>query len=158
LGGLHLAIGEDVVKCNEEGYELLRECEGLRLKAYQDTGGVWSIGFGHTGRDVLPNSVIDEHTAEVLLTQDVANAERSVKRLVRVPLNENQFSALVSFVFNLGESQLRLSKTISVLNRGQYMEFADRMLLWNKDDGKEVAGLTTRRKKERALFLRPVLI
>ncbi|MCE9566380.1 MAG: lysozyme [Planctomycetes bacterium] len=143
--------------CNEAALQLIRESEGLRLKAYQDTGGVWTIGFGHCGKDVRPNSVIDEYTAEILLSQDVTNAARSVNRLVRVPLNENQFSALCSFVFNLGEGQLRNSKSIAVLNQKRYLEFADRMLLWTKDNGAELPGLVKRRAAERALFLTPVI-
>ncbi|MCE9561870.1 MAG: lysozyme [Planctomycetes bacterium] len=151
------------MNCNELGYDLIRECEGLRLKAYQDTGGVWTIGFGHCGKDVQPNSVIDEHTAEVLLTQDIATAERSVRRLAFAALNENQFSALVCFVFNLGEGKLRGTKTISLLNQKRYLDFADAMLQWDKvtlpDGTKEpLPGLTERRKKERALFLRPLIV
>lgn len=155
------------MKCNEEGLNLIRKFEGLRLKAYRCPAGILSVGYGHTGKDVQPNSVITEETAEVLLRQDVENAERSVYRLVYVPLNQNQFSALTSFVFNLGEGKLRGSRTISLLNARRpggrnYLDFADAMLQWDKAtvNGEKVvlAGLTKRRQAEKALFLKPVLI
>lgn len=151
------------MRCNEMGRQLIRDCEGLRLKAYKDSAGIWTVGYGHTGKDVQPGSKIDEHTAEILLAQDIAVAEKGVGRLVYVPLNENQFSALCSFVFNLGEGRLRHSNTIRLLNKKRYLEFADALLKWNKctmPDGtkKELPGLTKRRKRERELFLRPVLV
>ncbi|WP_020474252.1 lysozyme [Zavarzinella formosa] len=150
------------MKCNEDGLQIVRDCEGLKLKAYRDSAGVLTIGHGHTGKDVQPNSRIDEHTAEVLLAQDMAKAEAAVNRLVRVPLNENQFSALCSFVFNLGEGNLRGSKSVDALNRKGYIEFASRMLLWDKArvDGelKTLPGLTKRREMEKNLFLRPVVV
>ncbi len=151
------------MRANEAALGLIRECEGLRLKAYADSGGRLTIGWGHAGKDVRPNSVITEETAEVLLAQDVAAAERAVRRLVWADLNENQFGAVVSWVFNLGEGKVRGSKTLSLLNQRRYLEFADALLQWDKitlADGtkKSLPGLTRRRQKERALFLTPALV
>lgn len=146
------------LRTTEEGLDLIRHFEGLELEPYQDAAGVWTVGFGHAGRDVRPGVRITVETAERLLLKDVAEAERGVNRLVRVPLNDNQFSALTSFVFNLGATRLRGTGTMLALNQGRHMEFADRLLLWDKAGGKVLRGLTRRREAERALFLRPVLV
>lgn len=144
------------MKCNEKGLALIRDSEGLRLTSYKCPAGVWTIGHGHTGPDVGPGNKISEETAERLLLKDVAIAEQGVRNLVRVPLNENQFSALVSFIFNLGETKIRNTTTILVLNKGDYQDFAKRLLLWTKSRGIELSGLVSRRQKEKALFLEPV--
>ena len=88
---------------NAAGVALVREYEGLRLEAYQDTSGIWTIGYGHTG-GVKPGDCISREQAPQLLEADLVQAERAVDALVRVSLTDNQFSALVSFVFNEGEA------------------------------------------------------
>lgn len=149
---------------NEAGLALLRKFEGLRLSPYQDQAGVPSCGYGHTQGVTMDMPPITEDVAERFLLQDVRQAEVGVRCLVSVPLNDNQLSALVCFVFNVGAGKLRGSKTIDVLNRRCYLEFADRMLLWDKvRDAKtgefvESAGLKARREAERALFLTPVVV
>lgn len=145
------------MRTNEDGLTLIRRFEGCKLKAYQDTGGVWTIGVGHAGRDVKPNSVITEDIAERMFLQDVAVAEGGVNRWVRVPLNENQFSALVSFVFNLGSSKLGGSTLLKFLNRNEIINAACEFPKWRFADGKPLKGLTDRREAEKALFLKPVL-
>src|SRR5215467_14111911 len=90
------------------GLKLIKEHEGLRLVAYKDPVGVWTIGYGHT-RGVLPGMVINEEVAHSLLLLDVQEAERCVRREVRVPITQSMFDALVSFIFNLGCTAFRRS-------------------------------------------------
>lgn len=137
-------------------YELIKEYEGLRLHAYQDSAGVWTIGWGHTG-DVRRGQSITVHQAEALLALDIGIAAAAVNRHVEAPLSQNMFDALVSFTFNFGEKRLAGSTLLKKLNLGDYAGAADELLRWNKGtvNGRKVAlrGLTKRREAERALFL-----
>lgn len=147
------------MKTNEAGLCLIKASEGLRLVAYQDRAGVWTIGYGHTA-GVYPSMVITAAQAEIFFPEDVASAERQVSHYVTVPLNEYQFSALVSFVFNMGIGRLMSSTILRKLNRGDYAGAAAEFPRWDKahtPDGRviEDAGLKTRRAAEQALFLYP---
>lgn len=133
--------------------DVVREVEGLRLEAYLDTGGVWTIGYGHTGPEVVKGLKITLEQAEALLSKDLGTAERVVNKLVCVPLSQSQFDALVSFVYNIGEGQFKPSTMLKLLNLQDYQGAADQFPRWNKDNGKVVQGLINRRQKERALFL-----
>lgn len=138
------------------GLKLIMESEGFRERAYQDTGGVWTVGYGTTrinGRPVNKNDVVDELFAVVLLKEDVASSEKAVTRLVKVPLNQNQFDALVDFVYNLGETQFNKSTLLRKLNNKDYVGAAEEFPRWVFDNNKVQPGLVTRRKKERELFL-----
>ncbi len=137
---------------NEAGLRILELCEGLRLKAYQCPAGKWTIGYGHTGPDVLPDSMITEKHAEELLVDDVAEAKDAVNRLVKVRISHNQFSALVCFVYNVGEGNFKASTLLRMLNLGQYKAAADQFMRWTKAGGKELPGLVSRRRAEKALF------
>lgn len=137
---------------NARGLRLLKTFEGLRLNAYRDPVGIWTIGYGTTS-GVYPGMRITEAEAEALLKRDLARFERAVEDLVTVPLNDDQFSALVSFVYNVGEGALASSTLLRLLNRGDYRGAADQLLRWNRAGGRELAGLTRRRRAERALFL-----
>ena len=131
---------------------MLKSFEGLRLRAYQDSVGVWTIGYGTTS-GVRPGQVITEAQAEAFLKRDLDRFEAAVEDLVTVPLNDDQFSALVSFVYNVGEGALASSTLLRLLNRRDYQGAAEQFLRWNKAGGAELAGLTRRRRAERALFL-----
>ncbi|WP_020474574.1 lysozyme [Zavarzinella formosa] len=144
------------MRCNEAGLALIREFEGLSLKPYFDSAGIPTIGHGHTTGVRMDMGAISEATAEMFLERDVAIAEQGVSRIVRVALNENQFSAMTSFVFNIGAQKLIGTKTLNCLNRGLYAEFADRLLMWTKAGNVELPGLVKRREAERKLFLTPV--
>lgn len=133
--------------------DVVREFEGLRLEAYLDTGGVWTIGYGHTGEEVKRGLTIDLAQAETWLTEDLREAEGYVSKLVKVGLTQNQFDALVSFVYNIGGTAFGYSTLLRKLNAGDYEGAANQLLRWNKDNGKVIGGLTNRRKKERELFL-----
>jgi len=143
------------VKINQEGLDMIKDFEGLELKAYLDAVGVLTIGFGHTGHDVTSSMVITKEEAIRLLNEDVQKFEQGVERLVKVPLNSNQFSALVSFAYNLGLGNLGKSTLLKLLNAGEPKEVvAPQFLRWNKAGGKVLAGLTRRRQAEMELFLK----
>lgn len=134
------------------GINLIKSSEGLRLQAYRDGGGVLTIGYGHT-KGVREGDVISEIKATEFLLDDVADAVDAVNHLVKVPLTQNQFDALVDFTFNLGSGALGSSTLLKKLNSTDYAGAADEILRWNKDNGKVIAGLTRRREAERKLFL-----
>lgn len=141
---------------SERGFELVKHFESLYLTAYADPVGVWTIGWGHTGLQhkdgtVFPGRKISKATAEQLLAYDMDQFENRVSALVKVPLTDDQFSALVSFDFNTGA--LHKSTLLRKLNEGDYEGAADQFLLWNKAGGRVLRGLTRRRQSERNLFL-----
>ena len=132
---------------NDAGLKLIESFEGLRLTAYQDSVGIWTIGYGHT-KGVKQGQTITQQQAERFLQQDLAVAEAAVNRL-GLTLSDNQFAALVSFTFNLGAGNL------TKLLKNGLAAAADRILLFDHAGGKALPGLTRRRTAERALFLTP---
>ncbi|MFK7088935.1 lysozyme [Chromobacterium violaceum] len=143
------------MKTNAAGISLIKQFEGVRLAAYQDMVGVWTIGYGHTGPDVKAGMTITQQQADQLLAADLEKFETGVSKAVIVPLNANQFSALVSFSYNLGLGNLRSSTLLRLLNKGDYDGAAAQFPRWNRAGGQAVPGLTRRRKAEQALFLTP---
>ena len=142
------------MKTAQRGLDLIKEFEGLYLQAYRCPAGVLTIGYGHTSVAGEPKVVagmkITKQEAEDILRRDLAAVEADVGRLVKVPLTQNQFDALVSFQFNTGG--LGRSSALKRLNAGNYADVPAALLLWNKAAGKVLAGLTRRRKAEAALF------
>lgn len=137
---------------NQKGLALIKQFEGLRVKAYKCPGGIWTIGYGHTS-GVRPEDTITESQAEQFLIQDIKEVELTLKYLLTGALvNENQWSALVSLVFNIGLGAFSRS-TLRKLLPYSKTRAADEFLNWNKAGGKTMAGLLKRRKAERALFL-----
>ena len=130
---------------------LIKQWEGLRLEAYTDFGGVWTIGYGHTAT-AHRGMRITEEEAERLLRVDVAWAEEAINRNVKVDLTQNQYDALASWVYNLGETNLRRSTLLRKLNGGDYRGAGKEFLRWNKDEGVTLDGLTRRREAEVALW------
>lgn len=139
-------------KTCKRGVDIIKYYEGFRPAAYKDTGGVWTIGFGHTGQDVVPGQVITEPIATMILQSDMEIAEKAVERLVKTQLNDNQFSALVCLVYNIGQGAFEKSTMLKCLNRGDFKAAADEFVRWDKDNGKEIKGLLARRRAERDLF------
>ncbi|MEM9807132.1 MAG: lysozyme [Cyanobacteria bacterium P01_D01_bin.56] len=137
---------------NASGVSLIKSFEGLRLRAYQDAVGVWTIGYGTT-RGVKPGQEISEAQAESLLKTDLNRFERAVNQSVRIPINDNQFAALVSFTYNVGSGALKSSTLLKKLNRRDVYGASNEFLRWNRAGGRVLAGLTRRRKAERAMFL-----
>ena len=151
---------------NQAGLDLIKEFEGYEklipgttsVRAYPDpgTGGdPWTIGYGHTGSDVFPGVVFTQAQAEAALRSDLASAEGSVSREVTVPLNDNQFAALVSFAFNVGAGVggLQTSTLLRLLNQREYSAAADEFGKWVNGGNGPLPGLVRRRAAERALFL-----
>ena len=138
---------------SDEGAQLIKRHEGLRLTVYADTAGFKTIGFGHK---LLPSRVypaaITTEQAETLLKDDLAIAQAAVRRLVAVPLREGQFAALVSFTFNLGAAALAASTLLRKLNAGDYAGASREFARWVHAGGRKLEGLVSRRADERALF------
>jgi GH24 family phage-related lysozyme (muramidase) len=149
------------VRTSAAGIALIKEFEGFPFggRPYQDPVGVWTIGYGHT-RGVGPNSPrITERQASALLQADLDRVyEPHVERLpIATALNQHQFDALVSFVYNLGPGAIASDTGIGrALRARDWRRAADEMLRWNRAGGRVLAGLTRRRQAERRLFLRPV--
>lgn len=138
---------------SEKGVDLIKSFEGLKLKAYKDSVGVLTIGYGSTGPHVTVGMTITESQAETLLKKDLGRFEKGVNDLVTVPLNQNQFDALVSFSFNLGLGNLKSSTLLRKLNSLDFTGAANEFPRWDKAGGKVLKGLTRRRLAEKELFL-----
>ena len=145
------------MQTSEKGIALIKQFEGCKLTAYQDSVGVWTIGDGWTqpvdGKPIRARMTIKQETAERLLKTGLVSYESDVSRLVKVGLTQGQFDALVSFTYNLGARSLSTSTLLRKLNAGDYAGAADEFMHWNKAGGKVLNGLTRRREAERALFL-----
>jgi GH24 family phage-related lysozyme (muramidase) len=137
---------------NQSGLNLIKEFEGCILTTYDDGVGVPTIGYGHT-LGVTWGQTITFAEAEQLLKEDLTYFENGVNELVKVPLTDNQFSALVSFAFNVGVGAFEESTLLRVLNQKDYDAASDQFLRWVNGGGKVMAGLVRRREAERNLFL-----
>jgi lysozyme len=136
----------------KDGLCLTEACEGLRCDAYQDQVGVWTIGYGHTGPDVHPGLSITQAIAEQLLAQDVSRAADCVNKALTVAVTQEEFDALVDFVYNMGTGAFLKSTMLADLNAGNFAAAAAQFQLWDHAGGKVVAGLLERRNQEAALF------
>jgi lysozyme len=142
----------DISQIGKSGLDLIKEFEGLKLRAYLCPAKVWTIGYGSTGPHVTPGKVITEKQAEELLKDDLDRFEKAVTRLVTVPLRQNQYDALVSFAFNCGIGNLESSTLLKRVNARLFDNAVTEFAKWNKGGGKVLAGLTRRRAAEAALF------
>lgn len=141
------------MKIGKQGLDLIKSFEGLKLKAYMPTPhDVPTIGYGHT-KTAKMGQTITEAQAEALLKKDLGWVEDVVNKNVTVPLTQNQYDALCSFVYNLGGTNFKRSTLLRKLNNKAYRGAADELLRWDKQGSKVLRGLTRRRKAERALFL-----
>jgi lysozyme len=134
------------------GLELTKSFEGLRLTAYHDVAGIWTIGYGHTGADVHEGQTITEFVAEALLRADVAPCVACVNRAVEAPIAQHQFDALVDFAFNAGRGSLLKSTLLQKVNRSDFEGAAVQFGLWTYAGGVQQPGLVRRRKAEAAMF------
>jgi lysozyme len=158
------------MQVGQNGKNLFKEWEGLVLHEYPDSGGAPTIGIGHlltrseriSGKIVIGGQALDyrdgltEQQCWDLLDQDLDVAENAVNAAVTVALNQNQFDALVSFTFNVGEGAFRGSTLLKLLNQGQYSEVPTQLRRWVRDNGQIVQGLVNRREKEITLWNAPV--
>lgn len=141
------------MEMSDNGLALIKNSEGFRAAEYLDVAGKPTIGYGHlikAGED-FSNGVTEEQATE-LLQHDVAWAENAVNAAVQVPLNQNQFDALVDFTYNLGAGALQGSTLLKLVNQGDMAGAADQFPLWVHAGGKVQPGLVTRRKAEQDLW------
>jgi len=143
------------VRTSTAGLDLIKSFEGLELTPYLCPADIWTVGWGHTGPDVKPGKPITEERAEALLRKDLEKFENAVNLNVTVPLNQQQFDALVSFTYNCGIGALKESTLRKRLNKGEEPNKVaqEELPKWVKADGKTLPGLVTRRKKEVELFI-----
>lgn len=150
-----LAIGQRDI--SENGYAIIRDAEGFRSTAYLDTGGVWTIGFGTikypNGIKVKVGDTCTRAQAELWLKNDCKWVDACLDKYVKVNINQNQFDALASFVYNVGEIAFVKSTMLTLINKGELQVAASQFDRWIYDNGVKVSGLVNRRAKERALFL-----
>ncbi|MWP61063.1 lysozyme [Gilliamella sp. Pas-s25] len=143
------------MKISINGKSKLKSFEGLRLIAYQCSAGVWTIGWGHT-TGVKEGDKITIGQAEIFLTGDLVQFENAVNKLVKVPINQNQFDALILLIFNIGITAFTGSTLLRKLNAGDYSGASNQFLVWNKirvnGVKKPSLGLTQRRQAEKELF------
>jgi lysozyme len=158
------------MKVGDKGKRLFQEWEGLITHVYIDSGGEPTIGIGHlltqserkSGKIVINGQAFNyrdnltEEPCLALLDQDLDDTEKCVNDAVKVLLNQNQFDALVSFIFNVGKGAFLGSTLLKVLNQGKYNEVPDQLQRWNKDNGHVVKGLVNRREKEIVLWNTPI--
>ena len=137
---------------SKEGLALTENFEGLRLMAYQDVAGVWTVGFGHTGVGVRSGLAITQVEAEILLCSDIAASVSCVNSAVNVTLNQKQFDALVDFCFNVGRGNFLQSTLLRKVNAGDFNGAAQQFGAWVYAGGEVVSGLVRRRQAEAQLF------
>ena len=137
---------------DEAGLALTQHFEGCRLDAYADQGGVWTVGYGHTGPGVHGGMTVTQHEADVFLESDLAAAVTAVNRLVTVTVTQAQFDALVDFTFNVGVAALARSTLLREINRGNCSQAAPHFLYWDHCRGVVIPGLHRRRQAEADLF------
>jgi lysozyme len=137
---------------SENGLKLTQRFEGLKLASYLDQVGRWTIGYGHTGSGVHAGLTITADQAHAFLASDVAGAVACVNRLVTSAINQNQFDALVDFVFNLGCASLASSTLLRLVNNGDFAEAARQFQRWDHAGGVVAPGLLRRRQAEATLF------
>lgn len=147
---------------NTAALDLIKRSEGWVDHAYPDPasgGEPWTIGYGHTSAagppKVTKGMQISRADGETILARDLEAVESTVRSVVKVPLTDNQFGALISFTFNLGPANLRSSTLLTKLNAGDYAGAADEFGRWVHGGGKVMPGLVKRRAAEKALFLTP---
>jgi lysozyme len=142
------------MRINTAGLDLIKEFEGCKLQAYYDAVGRPTIGYGHTGEDVYIGKEITQLEANNLLYSDIREFEAQIALLIEHEVNDNQFSALVCFAYNLGANTLKHSTLLAKVNEGDFTAAADEFPKWTHAGGVELEGLVRRRAAERELFLK----
>lgn len=138
---------------SQRGLKLIKEFEGFSPTVYPDTGGLLTIGYGHLLKEGENFREISKCEAEILLRQDIKDAERAIKESVKVPLTQGQYDALVSLVYNWGEGNFKKSEALEKLNAGDYLGASEEMEEVVKSGGVVLRGLVRRRAEEKKLFL-----
>jgi lysozyme len=133
---------------SKQGLALTENFESCRLTAYQDVKGVWTIGYGHTGPDVVAGLVWTQNQADTALVCDIQSAVNTVNRLVTAPMTQGVFDSLVDFVFNVGSGNFAGSTLLKLLNSGDTESAAQQFERWDYAGGVQIAGLLRRREAE----------
>lgn len=144
-------MGRLLMNISEEGLSLIKKFEGCELKAYRCAANVLTIGYGTT-KGVTEDMEITKEEAESLLKEEMHEYEGYINDMVKVPLEQHQFDAMVSWVFNLGSGNLSSSSLLKKLNNSEYDEVPAQIKRWNKAGGKVLDGLIRRREAESLLF------
>ncbi|MAK80511.1 MAG: hypothetical protein CMJ17_01315 [Phenylobacterium sp.] len=139
------------MKTSQEGKALIKKFEGCELKAYLCPAQVWTIGYGHTA-GVSEGDVCTQEDADRMLAEDLEEFEGYVREAVDVPLEQNEFDALVAWTYNLGPGNLRSSTMLKKLNDSKFEEVPSEIRRWNKSGGEVLDGLVRRREAEALLF------
>ena len=139
------------MKISEEGLALIKKFEGCELEAYQCAAGIWTIAYGRI-KEVKEGNTCTQEQAEAWLDEELHEYESYINDMVEVSLLQNQFDALVAWVYNLGPSNLKSSTLLNVLNAGEYKNVPEQIKRWNKAGGKVLEGLIRRREAEALLF------
>lgn len=141
------------MKTSNNGIDLIKKFEGCVLKAYLCPAKVLTIGYGHTGKDVVKGMVISQEKAIELLRQDLAKFETAINQAVKVQLTQSQFDALVSFTYNVGIAAFKNSTMLKFINQRHFPLAAGQFDRWVKANGTVLKGLVNRRAAEKKLFL-----
>ena len=148
----------ELMSVSNKGVDLICEFEGEQLIAYDDGVGIWTIGFGTTiypnGIKVKKGETCTEAQAKSYMAHDLKKFEQAVNGAVNIPLNQNQFDALVSLAYNIGTGAFNKSTLVKKLNAGDIRGAADQFDVWVNAGGKRMQGLVNRRAKEKELFLK----
>ena len=140
------------MKISLNGIALVKSFENCQLTAYKDTGGVWTIGWGHTGSDVAMGLTWTQDEADWALLQDLTAPTACVNRVVKVPLTQSEFDALVDFTYNCGCAAFEMSDALRMLNSGDYTGASHALENWDHVHGQVIAGLLRRRMAEASMF------
>jgi lysozyme len=145
---------EDYVKASTKAFGLIKEREGLRLVAYPDSKG-YAVGYGQTGPDIVKGTTITVDQAEAYLRGHVTSLEERISALIKHEITQNQFDAIVSFVYNVGLGNFKSSTMLKLINEGKANEAGSELLKWTRVKGTFSPGLLVRRKKELELYNTP---
>lgn len=139
---------------SQDCVDLIKKFEGCRLKAYVDSAGIITIGYGHVSSSCRLGDSITQAQADGYLKSDVNRIAEEISPYITVPVTQNQFDACVSFAYNVGPGKFRKSTLLAKINGGSPLAAADEFSQWTKAAGKALAGLVKRREAERELFLK----
>lgn len=136
-----------------EAVDLIKQFEGCRLKSYRCPAGIWTIGYGNTGPDVVEGLVWTQDQADTCLVARLDDFAHDVDIVLTRTATHGQFGAMVSLAYNIGIGNFRKSSVLREHNTGNERAAADAFLMWNKGGGQVLPGLVTRRASERAMYL-----
>lgn len=146
----------DDVKASKKAEDKIKHFEGLRLEAYRDAVGIWTVGYGQTGEHVGPDTVIEPHEANELLQKELDHISDRVTAMLKVEVSQNQFDALVSLAYNIGLGAFKRSTLLKHVNAGDFEAAAKEFPRWVYAKGRKLPGLKRRRLAEQQLFLEKV--